>query len=141
MDGEVKNNEVLEYDDFAKVSLRVALIRSAERVEGSEKLLKLGVSLGKKAVPAELPAGGDSEAGGGEAPVEEIEEVRQILAGIGKRYEPAELIGRRIIIVANLKPRKLMGLESQGMLLAADGADGPELLSVADTAPPGASIR
>lgn len=93
---------MIPFDDFKKVELRVATVLAAERVEGSEKLLKLRVSLG--------------------------EEDRQIIAGIGKRYAPDTLPGRQIVIVANLEPRMLMGLESQGMLLAADSPDGPVLL-------------
>ncbi len=105
------------YDDFRKIELRVAKIISAERVEGSEKLLKLQVSLG-----GEL----------GE---------RQILAGIGKKYESEQLVGKEIIIVANLEPRSLMGFESQGMLLAADSIDGPVLLTVDQEVDPGSGIK
>ena len=96
----------INYKEFSKVKLRIAEILSAERVEGSDKLLKLGVSLG--------------------------EEKRQIIAGIGKAYEPSSLVGKKIIIVTNLEPRKLMGLESQGMLLAASGNDGNPVLLVPD---------
>lgn len=83
----------INYEDFIKADLRVALINKAERVEGSEKLLRLEVEVG--------------------------DDGRQIVAGIGKSYTPEEIIGKQIVIVANLKPRKLMGVESQGMLLAA----------------------
>jgi len=107
---------MISYDDFKKVELRVAKIITAERVEGSEKLLKLQVSLG--------------ELGG-----------RQVLAGIGKTYEPEKLVGKEIIIVANLEPRSLMGFESQGMLLAADGEDGPVLLTVDQEVKPGSGIK
>ncbi len=93
---------MISYEQFQQIELRVATILAAERVEGSEKLLRLKISLG--------------------------EEERQIVAGIGKRYGPEELIGKEIIIVANLASRMLMGLESQGMLLAADSPDGPILL-------------
>ena len=79
--------------DFAKVDLRVAQVVSAERVQGADKLLKLIVDLGT--------------------------EKRQILAGIAKAYSPESMIGRKIVIVANLHPRKMRGLESNGMLLAA----------------------
>jgi len=92
---------MIAYDDFKKLDLRVAKILEAQRVEGSEKLLKLKISLG--------------------------EEERQILAGIAKFYEPEQLIDRQIIVVANLEPRNLMGQKSQGMLLAA-GEDEPVLL-------------
>jgi methionine--tRNA ligase beta chain len=108
--------ENINYEDFSKIKLRVVEILSAERVEGSEKLLKLEVSLGN--------------------------DKRQIIAGIGKAYEPENLTGKRIIIVANLEPRKLMGLESQGMLLAASTeSEGPILLIPDSDIDPGAEVR
>ena len=106
---------MISFDDFKKIELRIAQILSAERVEGSDKLLKLRVSLGA--------------------------EERQIVAGIGKKYEPEALVGRQIVIVANLEPRTLMGLESEGMLLAADSPNGPVLLRPDAEVPPGMSIR
>ena len=103
-------------DDFKKVQLRIAKVISAERLPKSEKLLKLRVSLG------------DSE--------------RQILAGIANRYAPEDLIGLKIVIVANLAPAKLMGQESQGMLLAASDAEGGfSVLTVARDVKEGASIK
>jgi len=105
---------MITIDDFKKVDLRVAKIISAERVEGSEKLIKLQVNMG--------------------------EENRQIVAGIGLAYDPATLVGREIIIVANLEPRMLMGLESQGMLLAASN-DHPVLLQPEQEVAPGSPIR
>jgi len=101
-------------DEFKNVSLRVGKVISAERVEGSEKLLKLQVDLG---------------------------EMRQVLSGIAKAYAPEALIGKEVVIVANLDPRKMMGMESQGMLLAAHGEDGvPVILTVEREVSPGASI-
>lgn len=101
-------------DEFAQVDLRVGKIVSAERVEGSEKLLKLQVDLG---------------------------EPRQIVSGIGKRYAPEDLVGKEIVMIANLEPRTLMGLTSQGMLLAAHGEDGQPFLLMPDGAvPPGSKI-
>ncbi len=94
---------MIEYDDFAKLELRVANVTAAERVEGSEKLLKLQLDLGEFGP-------------------------RQIVAGIGKVYEPDALVGTQIVIVFNLAPRALMGIESQGMLLAAGGQEGASLL-------------
>ena len=93
---------MITIDDFKKVELKVAKVISAERVEGSEKLLKLEVDLGL--------------------------EKRQIIAGIGRVYSPEDLIAKEIVIVANLEPRSLMGLESQGMVLAANAESGPVLL-------------
>ena len=86
-------------EDFLKLDIRVAKVLNAERVEGSEKLLKLAVSLG--------------------------DEERTIVAGIAKYYTPEELVGKKIVIIANLKPRKIFGITSQGMLLAA--SDGENL--------------
>jgi len=93
----VENNledELISYDDFMKTRLRVAEVISAEKIEKSEKLLKLKVKLQN--------------------------EERQIIAGIAKAYEPEDLIGKKVVIVANLKPTKLMGLESKGMILAVE---------------------
>lgn len=87
----------------------------AVRVEGSEKLLKLTVDLGA--------------------------EQRQIIAGLGLNYSPEDMANRDIIMIANLEPRTLMGLESQGMLLAADSEGGPVLLMPDREVPPGSGIR
>jgi methionine--tRNA ligase beta chain len=113
---------MITYDDFAKLELKVATILNAERVEGSEKLLKLKVTLGD-------PLGTG------------VSEERQIIAGIGKSYEPEVLVGKQIIIIANLEPRSLMGLESQGMLLAADSSEGPVILTPSSEVAPGAKIK
>ena len=103
------------YDEFKALDLRVVRVREASRVEGSEKLLKLVVELG--------------------------EVTKQIIAGIGKAYEPEVLVGKSIVIVANLDPRTLMGLESQGMVLAAHGEDGtPVLLFPEREVPSGSEI-
>lgn len=92
-------------DDVMKLDLRVATVLAAERVKKSEKLLKLQIRIG------------DLE--------------RQILAGIGKVYQPEELVGKKIVVVANLKPATLMGQQSQGMLLAANSPDGlPTIVTV-----------
>lgn len=105
---------MINFDEFKKVELRIAKIIAAGRVEGSEKLLKLQVDLGN--------------------------EQRQIIAGIGKAYEPEMLLGKEIAIVANLEPRQLMGLESQGMILCAADENGPVLLCPEKEVPPGAGI-
>ena len=106
-------------DDFLKVDLRVARIVLAERIPKADKLLRLEVDLGY--------------------------EKRQILSGIAPWYTPEELLGRRIVIVANLAPRKMRGLESHGMLLAASsGEDGkPILATFGDTEdlPLGSKVR
>jgi methionyl-tRNA synthetase len=104
-------------EDFAKVELRVGVVKSAERIQGADKLLKLLVDIG--------------------------DEVRQVLAGIALAYAPEELVGCKVVIVANLAPRKMRGLESNGMLLAASvGPDGkPVLCTFAEDVPAGAKVK
>ena len=102
-------------DDFMKIQLKTAKVISAERVPKSEKLLKLQVSVGS--------------------------EQRQIVAGIGKKYEPEALIGKMIIIVANLKPAKLMGIESQGMVLAAGDSEVRGLATILEEVDPGTKVK
>ena len=103
-------------DDFMKVELRTARILAAERLPKSKKLLKLSVDAGEP-VP------------------------RTILAGIAESYEPEAIVGRSIVIVANLKPREMMGTVSQGMVLAASTDNGPAMLVNPEPAPPGTRVR
>ncbi|MFY9844374.1 MAG: methionine--tRNA ligase [Terriglobales bacterium] len=106
----------ISIDDFAKVELRVAQVKSAERVKGADKLLRLEVDLGT--------------------------EVRQLVAGIAEAYEPETLIGRKVVIVANLAPRKLRGLESNGMIVAASPEGGkPVLASFLEDVPVGTRLK
>ncbi len=106
----------ISYEQFSQCDLRVVTILSCERIEGSDKLLKLKVAL-------------DTEE-------------RQVIAGIGKYYEPENLIGRQVVIIANLEPRTLMGHESQGMLLATDDAEGkPVICSPEHSVQTGAKIH
>jgi methionine--tRNA ligase beta chain len=105
----------IRFEDFQKIDLRVGKVLEAEKVEGSEKLLKLIVDLGS--------------------------EKRQLVAGIAKYYNPEDLIGKEIVVVANLEPKKLMGIESQGMLLAADVNGEPVILIPEKEVPPGTKIR
>jgi len=110
------SSPTIEIDDFAKVELRVAQVLVAERIPKADKLLRLEVDLGY--------------------------EKRQILAGIAQHYEPEKLIGRKIVIVANLAPRKMRGLESNGMLLAASLPDGaPVLAGFLEEVPLGARLK
>lgn len=108
-------DELIDIDTFKKIDLRVAKIIHAERVEKSEKLVKLQLDMG-------------------------ILGQRQIVAGIAQYYSPEELVGRLIIVVANLKPAKLMGIESKGMLLAAKIDGKLTLLTVSSEIEPGAKI-
>jgi methionyl-tRNA synthetase len=102
-------------EEFQKIQLKTAKVQSAERVPKSEKLLKLQVSIGS--------------------------EQRQIVAGIGKKYEPESLVGKTIIVVANLKPAKLMGIESQGMVLAAGDTDVRGLATILEEVDPGTKVK
>src|SRR5262249_49330752 len=91
-------SNIISIDDFVKVELRAATVLTAERVPKADKLLRLTIDVGET-------------------------QPRQILAGIAEHYAPEEVVGRKIIVVANLAPRKLRGLESNGMLLAASVGD------------------
>ena len=109
----------ISIEDFAKVQLKIGEIKTAERIEGATKLLKLTVDIGE-----ETP--------------------RQILAGIAESYAPEDLPGRKIVVVANLAPRKMRGLESQGMLMAATDAEGHAILlhpADPDAVQPGAQVK
>jgi methionyl-tRNA synthetase len=102
-------------DEFMKIQLKTAKVLTAERVPKSEKLLKLQVSLGT--------------------------EQRQIVAGIGTKYMPEALVGKTIVIVANLKPTKLMGIESQGMVLAAGDSEVRGLATILEEVDPGTKVK
>lgn len=112
---------MISFDDFSKLELKVGTVLEAKEVEGSEKLIKLKVDLGE-----------DPSTGSGP---------RQILAGVKQWYKPKDFAGKQVIIVANLEPRIMMGLESQGMMLAADTKDGPVFLTIPKKVPPGTKIR
>ncbi len=107
----------IEISDFAKVEMRVGTIKECVPVEGSEKLLKLKVDFG----------------GFGE---------RQILSGIAKWYQPAELVEQQVLFVVNLAPRKMMGLESQGMIMAVDaGEEKPVLITPKEPVENGVKVK
>lgn len=113
---EETTTNIIGIDDFAKVQLKVGRVLEAEPVEGSDKLLKLQVVIGA--------------------------EKRQIVAGIKANYTPEDLIGRQVVVVVNLKPAKLRGVESQGMLLAATDENGGAILLQPDReAPEGTQVR
>ncbi len=109
------NANLIAIDDFARVDLRVARVLEAEKVEKADKLLKMKLQVG--------------------------EEVRQVVSGIAKYYTPEEMVGKTLILVANLKPAKLRGIESQGMILAAsDENGGLSLVTIDKDMPSGAHV-
>jgi methionyl-tRNA synthetase len=108
------SGEVLDIEEFRRLDLRIARVKSAEMVAGAKKLIRLEVDIG--------------------------DEVRQVVAGIADHYRPDELVGRSIVVVANLKPAKIRGVESQGMLLAATDGDKVIILMPEKEATPGAKI-
>ncbi len=114
---------MINIDDFGKVEIKVGTVLEAELIDGSDRLLKLRVDLGE-------------------------DNPRQILAGIKKWYKPEQLVGKQFVFVANLEPRMMMGLESQGMIMAAEGDEQssssnkkPILLKPSSKVSAGAKIR
>ncbi len=109
-------DEKIPIEDFAKLDLRVAKILAAERIKGSKKLIKMEIDVGR--------------------------EQRTVVAGIAEAYDPEALVGRSVVILANLKPAKLMGVESNGMVLAASPEGGlPALLGFENPPPPGTRVK
>ena len=107
--------EEISYEDFLKLDLRVAKIESTEKIPGKTKIIKGVISLG--------------------------EENRDVIIGGADFYDPEELVGRLVIVVANLEPKKMAGIESNAMLLASDLNDKPFWLSVDNSVPPGTKIK
>lgn len=107
--------QLIDITEFMKAGLKVAEVKEAEKVKGSKRLLKLTVDLGT--------------------------ETRTLVAGIAEVYTPEELIGRQVVVVTNLKPAKLMGVESQGMVLAASVDGRPVLLRISDVVPNGTIVK
>jgi methionyl-tRNA synthetase len=107
--------EKITYDDFAKLELRTARILEAEKVEGTAKLVKLLIDIGS--------------------------ETRTIVAGVGETYKAEELKNKNIVVLTNLEPKTLRGVESNGMLLAASAEGKPILLTIEKDVPPGTEIR
>ena len=114
-DKQGEKQDVISIDDFAKVELRVGEIKECAKAENSDKLLVLQVDLGK--------------------------EIRQVVSGIAQYYSPDDLIGKKVIVVANLKPAKLRGIESNGMILAADTENGVKVIFADENAAPGSKVR
>ena len=157
---------MITIDDFVKIQLKVGTVVSAEEIEGSDKLLKLKVDFGRKepsrieeaqtAVSEDgirtLPVGEEDEIINNiqdNDPKEESNvvaeseetEIRQVLSGIKQWYTPGDLIGKQFVFCTNLAPRKMMGMESQAMIMAAEGEDKPIPLTVGTPVPNGAKIR
>jgi methionyl-tRNA synthetase len=110
------SSDRISIDDFMKVDLRVAKVLTAEKVANSRKLVKLSIDVGT--------------------------EQRTLVAGIADAYEPEQLVGRTVVMVFNLKPAKLMGIESNGMVLAASPDGGkPTLVAFDQDVPPGTRVR
>ncbi len=105
----------INIEDFAKVEMRVGQVVEAEKIENSRKLIKLKVDIGI--------------------------EVRQVVAGIADAYEPASLLNKKVVIVANLKPARLMGVESNGMIVAASVDGKPVLATFTEEVPNGALLK
>ena len=111
----VEEKEYISIEEFRRIKLKVAKVIEAERIPKTDKLLKLKIEVG--------------------------EEIRSLVAGIAKYYKPEELVGKRIIIVANLQPAKIRGVESQGMLLAAETGEELALLTTDREIASGSEIR
>jgi len=106
---------VVTFDDFMKLNIRIGTVTAADKVPGADKLIRL-----------ELDMGG---------------ETRQVVAGMAPAYAPEEFIGKQVPILVNLEPRKLRGIESQGMILAADVDGKPVMLMPDKEVPPGSMVR
>ena len=115
MSDETNRTSEIDIEEFSRIELLVARVLSAENVPNTEKLLRLEIDLGS--------------------------EKRQLVAGIAKVYEPSSLVGKTIVVVANLKPARIRGVESRGMLLAADAGDGPVVATFETPVPPGTRVR
>ncbi|MFB3896271.1 MAG: methionine--tRNA ligase subunit beta [bacterium] len=106
---------MITYDDFMKLDIRTGKVVSAEKVENADKLLMLKIDLGT--------------------------EIRQVVAGIALQYTPEQLVGRDMVILANLEPRMIRGVESNGMILAASVEGAPVILTPEKPVPPGTIVK
>jgi len=105
----------ITYDDFAKLDIRIAKILSTEKISGKSKIIKGTIDLG--------------------------EEKREVIIGGAEYYQPEDLVGKTVVVIANLEPRKIAGFESNAMLLAADVNDKPFWLTVSEDVPLGTKIK
>jgi methionine--tRNA ligase beta chain len=106
---------MITYDDFIKLDIRIGTVTAAEKVQGTDKLIRLEIDL--------------------------REGTRQVVAGMALTYTPEDFIGKQVPILVNLEPRKLRGIESQGMILAADVGGKPIMLIPEREVPPGSVVR
>lgn len=106
---------MITYDEFAKLEIKVATVLTAERIEGADRLLKLTLDIGT--------------------------EQRTVAAGIAQHYKPEKLVGKQVIYLSNLEPKMLRGVQSQGMVLAADSEGKPILLKPEKKVPKGCKVR
>lgn len=106
----------VSFKEFEKMDIRVGRVVEAEKVSGSRRLLKVMVDIGE-------------------------EEPRQVIAGMAEYVDPKDMLGKNVVVLVNLEPKKFMGLESKGMLLAADVNGRPVLLTVEEDVPPGTKVR
>jgi len=106
---------MISFDEFKRLEIKVGKVLSAEKVEKADKLLRLDVDIGA--------------------------EVRQIVAGLAEFYDPKSLIGKKLLVLANLEPRKIRGIESQGMVLAVDTDEKPVLICIEDYVPVGCRVK
>ena len=111
----MENENIVTIDDFKKIELKIARILSAEKIQDADKLLRLEIDLGS--------------------------EKRQIVSGIAQSYTPEQLIGKQIVVISNLQPRTLKGVESNGMLLAGQDENGISLLIPDRELPDGTGIK
>lgn len=105
---------IVKFDEFRKMDFRVGLVESAERVPETDRLIKMIVDIGG--------------------------ERRQVIAGIGNRYTPEQLVGRKLVLLVNLEHKKFRGLESEAMILAADWEEGTSVIFVDDSVPVGTRV-
>jgi methionine--tRNA ligase beta chain len=106
---------MITYDDFIKLDIRTGKVVTAEKVAGADKLLMLQIDLGT--------------------------EIRQVVAGIAQQYAPEQLIGKDMVLLANLEPRKIRGVESNGMILAATVDGAPVILTTEKPVPAGSTVK
>ena len=106
---------MITFDDFMKLDIKIGTVTAADKVEGADKLIRLELDLGR--------------------------EHRQVVAGMAPTYTPEDFIGKQVPILVNLEPRKLRGIESQGMILAVDVEGRPVLLTPENSTPAGSAVR